>query len=506
MAKIPSEHLFRLIKSLSGSEKRYFKLYAGAENPKDALYLTLFDLIDHSSAFEDQVYQRKLYGRNQVDGKKYPVLKAYLYDAVLKSLQSFDEQNSVIYKLNGLLQGVAVLYKRGLYSGCEPLLAKAEKLAAHYESYSYLIEVMDWRKQLAYTRADIDFLDKELQRIHAREQEVLALQSEILTAKQDFFNMLLRVRREAQVSKSVGAELHIGEVSYGSIKAEIFRLRTLNLYHYASQNPEAFWQSGADLLHFIEQFPHFFKENLTEYIAALSNFIVACGLLSRYDLVETTLQKLRNLAPNTLDDKRKIHRQYYSNHFAFCVFSGDFERGKALIETHKQEIEALQIARYESDTTLVQYFLIYFGCQEYDRALDCLNEWMNQPRTVGRQDIQSLVRVLNLIIHYEQGNSFLLEYKLRGTERYLRSKKQTYVLEKLFIRLITDLIKTENAQERRKRFEQAAQELKTIEQQPEVRTLLKTFDFTSWVAAKMTGKSFADLVQEHYRKQVAEKT
>jgi hypothetical protein len=506
MAKVPSDHLYRIIKSLSSSEKRYFKLFAGAEQPRDALYLTLFDLIDHSNTFDDEVYKRKLYGRKQSDSKKYPVLKAYLYDAVLKSLQSFDEKNSVIYKLNGLLQSVAVLYKRGLYTDCAPLLLKAEKLATHFECYSYLLEVMDWRKQLAYTRADIDFLDKELQRIHAHEQKVLALQSEMLTSKQDFFNMLLRVRKEAQVSKSTDQQLHIAEETYGSIKAEILRLRTLNLSHYASQNPEQFWQSGGKLLVFIEQYPHFLKENLTEYIAAMSNYIVACGMLNKYDLVELTLQKLRNLAPNTLDDKRKIHRQYYSNRFALCVFSGNFTSGKALIEAHKQEIELLQVARYESDTTLVQYFLIYFGCQEYDAALDCLNEWMNLPRTVGRQDIQSLVRVLNLIIHFEQGNAFLLEYKLRGTERYLRSKKKEYVLEKLFIRLITNLIKTENIHEQRKLFELAGKELKQMETQPAVRTLLKTFDFMSWVSAKMLGRSFSDLVQENYRNQLAEKT
>ena len=358
MAKIPSDRLYRLIKSLSGSEKRYFKVFAHAAMQKDALYLLLFDHIDHASTFDDNVLKKKLYGKKSQESKKYPVLKAYLYEIVLKSLQSFDDKNSVIYKLNTQLQSVAVLYKRGLYTDCEPILLKAEKLAESYELFSYVLEVLDWRKQLAYTRADIDFLDKELQVIHLKEQEVLRLQQDILQAKQDFFNVLLQVRRDAQAvnsgeSISRAKTVEIGEMQEAltSIKAETLRLRTQNLKHYANQELEAFHSSGHALLRFIEAYPHFLKENLTEYIAALSNYILGCGLLSKYDEVEITLKKLRELNPNTHDDQMKIHRQYYSNSFAMCVFSGEFEAGKRLIDEHKNEIKALGIPRYETDST-----------------------------------------------------------------------------------------------------------------------------------------------------------
>ncbi len=500
MAKIPSDHLFRIIKSLSGAEKRYFKLYARAAGQGEPLYLNLFDLIDTAIVFDDSLFQKKLYHTQRDGSKKYSVLKAYLYELILESLQSFDRRHSVIYKLNSLLQSVAVLFRRGLYPDCAPLLDKAEKLAHKYELYSYIMEVMDWRKQLAYTRADIDYLDKELQRIHEKEQVALRLQTDILTARQAFFNVLLQVRRDVRLSRDAVLLAAVTTVPQSpSIKANILQMRTQNLRYYAAQDPEAFLNSGAELLRYIEAHPHFFSENLTEYIAALSNYIVACGLLNRYDEVQLTLAKLRNLTPNTHDDRLKIHRQYYANSFAMCVFTGAFEQGKHLMESHKNESAALGLPRYESDTTLVQYFLICFGNKEYDQALEYLNDWMNQPRTVGRQDIQSIVRVLNLIIHFEQGNLLLLEYKLRGTDRYMRSRSKDYLLERLFIRLISDLIKLPGASERRERCKKAKNELQLIQDQAEVRTILKTFDFDAWLTSKINGSSFAEVVREKYR-------
>ena len=124
---------------------------------------------------------------------------------------------------------------------------------------------------------------------------------------------------------------------------------------------------------------------------------------------------------------------------------------------------------------------------------------MNQPRTVGRLDLQSIVRMLNLIIHYEQGNLFLLEYMLRGTARYIRSRKKEFVLEKLFIRLISDLIKLQREDERRDRCKETQKELQLIQDQPIVRTILKTFDFDAWLSGKISGNSFAEVVKEKFR-------
>ena len=53
--------------------------------------------------------------------------------------------------------------------------------------------------------------------------------------------------------------------------------------------------------------------------------------------------------------------------------------------------------------------------------------------SVERKDLQSLARILNLIIHYELGNTVLLDSLLRSTYRYLNKENRLSEIEKKFI-------------------------------------------------------------------------
>ena len=186
-----------------------------------------------------------------------------------------------------------------------------------------------------------------------------------------------------------------------SHRARVQQLRTLNLYHYAELEQEQFYASGRKLIDLIESQPHFLSDNISDYIAALSNQVLACGLLKKYDEVRRCLKKLRELKPLTADDRRKIHRQYNTNFFALCSYSGDFESAHNEMQLCQAETAAFDPRDYETASFFYQYALISFGCNDYDNALYYLNQWHNQPRSVEREDLQSVARILSLILHIE---------------------------------------------------------------------------------------------------------
>lgn len=173
MAKTPSNKLFVLVKSLSGSEKRYFKLFITGKEKGNNKYARLFDAIDFQLEFDDDALKKAVYGRAQIETRKYSELKSYLYFLILKSLQSYDEKSSVDYRLKNMLLGVRTLFKRSFFDDCKDVLKKAKKIATDYEDFNTLIEILDWEKKIAYTQTDIAFLDKELDRITAEEQNYL---------------------------------------------------------------------------------------------------------------------------------------------------------------------------------------------------------------------------------------------------------------------------------------------------------------------------------------------
>ena len=129
MAKTASKKLFNIIKSLSGSERRYFKISVNPTGDKGNKYSQLFDSILKQEEFDDEALQYQIYGHKQTETRKFSELKNYLFVQILKSLQGFDEKSSVDYKVKNHLMNMKVLFKRSLYNDCTEELEKAKKLA-----------------------------------------------------------------------------------------------------------------------------------------------------------------------------------------------------------------------------------------------------------------------------------------------------------------------------------------------------------------------------------------
>ena len=84
MSNHTQDNLFALIKSLSKSEKRQFKLFANRlEVNKDAKYLQLFDLLDKMKDYnEEDILKAKIVKKVQLAN-----LKNHLYGQILVSLR-----------------------------------------------------------------------------------------------------------------------------------------------------------------------------------------------------------------------------------------------------------------------------------------------------------------------------------------------------------------------------------------------------------------------------------
>lgn len=507
MPKTPSDKLYRLVSSLTPTEKRYFRIFIRGKTDRDSKYLQLFEVMSAAPEFDEAQFQHKIYKGRPVEGKKFSELKAYLYDLVLKCLQSFDEQHSVEYKIGQLLQSTMVLFKRGHYSDCRELLQKARKTAVHFECFSYQLEIIRWEKQLAYTQMDADFLDKNLEQLHFEESRALEQLQNLAIYRKAFFEVYAVVKREAlqrnkdrmQKMRTIVSSEAFQSLDHAiSHSARVQQLRTLNLYHYAALEQEEFYNSGVKLINLIESQPHFLSDNLADYIAALSNLVLACGMLKKYEEVRICLKKLRELNPLTADDRRKIHRQYFTIFFALCTYSGDFEAARREMEVCQAEAAAFDPRYYETASFYYQYALISFGCGDFDNAMNYLNEWHNQPRSVEREDLQSVARIFSLILHVEMGNTMLIESLLRSTKRFLKKKNRFQDLEQRFIHFVSDLSRLPAGKAQLEAYEKMHQELHGADNLPATKALLQTFDLDAWLLSKLKGKSFAAIVREKW--------
>lgn len=509
MSKTPSDKLHRLIRSLSVPEKRYFRIFIRGKTERDSKYLLMFETLAAMEVFDEEEVKKQVY-RNQPPTERtaYPKLKAYLYDLVIKCLQTFDEQRSSEHRLNQLLQGVAVLFKRGHYDDCHDLLHKASRMARQYEAFAHQLEVIRWQKQLAYTRMDADYLHKNLEQLLFDEQRVLEQLRNAADYRKAFFQVYATTLQRASQHRGEGQARHLQNIVSQEVfsspdlatshKARVMYYRTLNIYHYGAMQFEAFYDTGKTLIALLESQPHFLRESLSDYIAALSNLILSCGLLRKYDEVRECLQKLGSLKPITEDDRRKIHRQYFSNFFGLCIYTGEFAEAYQEMGRCQREAALFDPHAYETASFYAQYAIICLGNEDFDGALHHLNQWLGQPRSVEREDLQSLARILLLIVHYEMGNTVLLESLLRSAMRFLQKKNRFFQLEKRFMHLIADLMRAATARERDTAFLKMQEDLEKEAKSPGVRALLQTFDLGAWLESKLKRQKFAEAVREKF--------
>lgn len=121
-------YLHELIKNLSQTEKRYFKLLAKQQTPsKKNDYIRLFEEIDKQEVFNEEAIKEKFKG-TPIE-KRYPSLKKYLYELVVKSLTFYNADTLPSVRVRRIIDAVEILQNKGLYHQALRKLKKAEELS-----------------------------------------------------------------------------------------------------------------------------------------------------------------------------------------------------------------------------------------------------------------------------------------------------------------------------------------------------------------------------------------
>ena len=137
------ENLFILVKSLSKSEKRQFKLYAGrVEANQNAKFLHLFNLLDRAKEYNEKEILKK----NFVTKQQLSNLKAHLYRQILVSLRMNPSIQNARMQIREQLDFATVLYQKGLYKQSLKILEKAKSIAYRYEEKYLAFEIVELEK------------------------------------------------------------------------------------------------------------------------------------------------------------------------------------------------------------------------------------------------------------------------------------------------------------------------------------------------------------------------
>jgi len=504
--KTPSADLFYLIKSLTRQEKRHLKIYASRHIiGGESKYMMLFDAIDKQKTYDESAI-KKMYA-NEAFIKQLTVMKAYLYDIVLKSLDAFTLGNSIDSQIRQLQHYVKILYDKALYEQCEKVLLKAEKLAERHERHSLMLDIIDWKWKIIKTAYFHKTSEKEIDELYNSRQNIVSVLSNYNTY--DWLNnkMLQKVLRKGWLTRSaeeikkeytpiINNKAYDSESSPTSLRAKILFNNTQSVYYYLKGDIEKSNIYSQKLLEIFDNHPEMIESNTDDYISGLNNLIYTSIRSGNYQEAGESIGKLKSINPISIGLKAKIVGAAYLPEMIIYNSSGRIDAAILLVPEIEKLISGNEKYMTQRDVLYLYYncACIYFKTGDFRKTSHYLARILNSTDIMLLPDVHANARTLNLMVQYELEEFEHLQYMLRSTYRFLLKQERLYEFEKNvlgFIRKLTDV--------------QGSGVLSLLRQlQDELMKLAKVnsyekyameyFGFTDWLASKIQKVPIAEIM------------
>jgi hypothetical protein len=436
-----SDALFSLIKSLTKSEKRYFKLFAKLQG-KEQTYLALFETMDRLEKYDDQIVRDKHLGQPFI--KQLHVTKNYLSRLIMKSLRSYHMNDSANAQLKSHLLDIEVLFKRDMLKLCYKTIGKAEKLARRADNQLALLEALNWKRRVLLNMKGVSDSKQMLNSMLTAEQQALTC----LTNESKYWSLTINLggQNKNDLLKHT-VHPYLKDASRAQThKAKILYYHLLYVTHTMSGDLESAEGSIDKLVEYLESDTFLLRDDPSPYITAINNKIGLYLNKRQLDQVPQLLEKIRSL-PEKLKLKNqspismKLMIRTYNVELETYRDSGQVVAGINMIPTVRSFLDQNKgfVPREYNILFHYQFAYLYFMDGSFSKALREVNTVLSHRYSAERNDIVGYAQFLNLIIHYELGNNTVLKYSVDASRRFLKKRGSLMEFEKVLLKLFSNI-------------------------------------------------------------------
>ncbi len=433
MAK--KNELFKLIQSLSKSEKRYFRLFCTREASGNN-YLRLFDVIEKQTLYNEKVIKEKF------KGEKFPrqlhTTKNYLGKLILKSLRNFHAGVSKDAELKDILRNIEILYNKELFGLCESQLKRAEAMASKFELLPGLLQVENWKRRLVQTRHPDNYSDL-----------TTVLEGQEKTLKKIVNNhRYWRLAIEFSANMFQGQNISIKNKSLLnhpemalSQEAKVLFYNTSYLRHLQKNDSYKAENELRTLLTLLESAPYRLKEEPGLYVSSINNLVSFFVFNKKYKDAISLIQKAKRIYEGfkVASENRTLLKQImrtYNIELEIYRNTKDFEKQRDFISSTENFVKTNRYKIPNDYLASFQFQLasIYFMRNDLSKSLHWINQLLNSGYKNVRPDLRRQMHILNLMVHLEQKNLMVLGYYVNSTRRYMNKIKGLLPYEKILLR------------------------------------------------------------------------
>lgn len=454
-----SEELFYFIKSLTPTEKRYFRLQSSAHVKGDKNnYLKIFEAIDEQKKYDQAALMERL--KKEGISKHFAYAKNYLFRAILSTMGNYHSGSTLTGRTAERMLNVEILMSKGFGDKALKQISDIKKDVADHQDYELLLKVLALEYTL-YRRVNFSSVSSKDKRSYDKAYgqvlEVLKLKHETKLLMEQildlYFNATyIRNEKERAVYDKIVQDPAFKTKVGKSFWSESHRLSTFGIYHTISGNIKKALEMDKEHFKLLHAYPEIVRENVRNYTTCGFNLMYSYRELGEFNKMQDVLHQMKSQRTEAALKKR-LSPLDEANFFCTCdlmgivylVASGQLNKAakeaevmKGKLFKYKGFIESHQFV--EIGNTLAQ--ALHFN-KRYEDALELLNTMIDYAKREKIFLREAESRLLKVMLYYDLGPGYhnMLAYDLKSLKRFLVKHDLLSDASKSLIVALTALIK-----------------------------------------------------------------
>ncbi len=512
MPKQQTDYLIELIRTLTKAEKRHFRLLVKRNQAnEELLFLQLFDLLDKQKRYDEALILRKI---PAIKKRQLSNLKAHLYKQLLLSLRLLYRPHNTDMEIRERLDYARVLYNKGLYRQSLEILDKAKIAAQNARLNALALEILGFEKLIEgqYITRSIDTRAETLAQ-ESREQSMqISRTHEFSNLSLQLYGLYLKmglVRTQEEkdfVHDFFQKRLPKHDLRELGFYEKLYLYQAYDWYSLMNQDIHLYYKYARLWVELFDEYPEMVNLQTPLFLKGLHNLLNSLFMAGRYDRFMEVLERLERFELKNSDKPANnveglFYLFKYIHRINLHFIAGTFSEGTAVIPDLDK---LLNENPYNWDTHRILVFRykiasMYFGAGENERAIDYLNEIINQKQPDFREDTQCFARILNLLAHVELGNETLVTYQVKSVYRFLNKMKDLHQVQReilKFLRKLPQIYEYELKDEMIK----LRDSLKQLEDHPYEKRPFVYLDIISWLESKIEGRTVQEVIRDKFLK------
>ncbi|MBA3706309.1 MAG: hypothetical protein H0W84_10560 [Bacteroidetes bacterium] len=425
-----SNKLFELIKSMSATEKAYFKKYTSMHVlGKENNYVRLFDAFAAQEEFDEIKIKKAL--KNRPVLKYFASSQDYLYKLIMKCLRAYhndeyDETRLLELQINSIL-----LQYRGLLEHSNKMLDSAKDLSRKNEDLISELKIYDLERINYFKKPDrkkSEVMEKKLFPAMVELTGKINEKNEIVGLYTQSYHLYLKYGENTSdkeviqlVRKILDNPLLLKTRKYNTLSDFYYALSIKNYLYFILGDYPSQLENNSIMLNYLEKDPSFQTELTTyNYGRMLCNRMGICIRLGMPEELKGLFKKISLLKVKVVQHCILLADAYEKLLVAYIEFDM-IEKGLALIPEIVKNIKQIERTASEENMFILQANIatVYFVAGEYSNSLKWINKILNNINKNIRQDLYKDVKMLNILVHYELKNFEFMDSLIISLHRLL---------------------------------------------------------------------------------------